>query len=148
MGHWGVRSDENDDAADALDAGFERVHGVVYEQLMDDRSPLAFEQVQQRLANPETLSAAVQTLHESFGDSLESWDETARLGFAGVVVRHAELGVPIPDAVRRQALAWLENEEIDWEEATLRGLRRRNEIALLERGARPTDPRSSPAGPL
>ena len=28
MGHWGVKSFENDDAADALDAGFDRVHGA------------------------------------------------------------------------------------------------------------------------
>ncbi len=42
MGHWGVKSYEHDDAADALDAGFDRVHGAQYEELMDDRNPLTF----------------------------------------------------------------------------------------------------------
>ena len=60
MGHWGVKSYENDDAADALDAGFDRVHGAVYDELMDDENPLTSEQVQKRLANPETLAAAVE----------------------------------------------------------------------------------------
>jgi len=46
MGYWGVKSYENDDADDALDAGFEEVHGGLYEELMDDRNPLSFEQVQ------------------------------------------------------------------------------------------------------
>ena len=48
MGHWGVKSYENDEAGDALDAGFDRVHGKQYEELMDDRNPLSFEQVQMR----------------------------------------------------------------------------------------------------
>ncbi len=63
----------------------------------------------------------------------ETWDETARLALVGIVVRHAELGVPSPEAWRVQAIAWLENEEIDWEEATARRLRRRKEIDLLNR---------------
>jgi hypothetical protein len=29
MGYWGVKSYENDEAADALDAGFDRVHGAL-----------------------------------------------------------------------------------------------------------------------
>ena len=29
MGHWGVKSYEHDEAADALDAGFDRVHGAI-----------------------------------------------------------------------------------------------------------------------
>ena len=40
MGHWGVKSYENDDTDDALDGGFEEVHGDLYEELMDDRNPL------------------------------------------------------------------------------------------------------------
>ena len=52
MDYWGVKSYENDDTGDALDAGFDRVHGELYEKLMDDRNPLSFEQVQERLANP------------------------------------------------------------------------------------------------
>src|SRR3954454_9743461 len=97
MGHWGVRSYENDDAADALDAGFDRVHGATYEALMDDRNPTPFEQVQRQLPGPGTLAAAVAVLVESVDRPFEEWDEVERLAFAGVVVRHAELGVPMPD---------------------------------------------------
>ena len=59
MGHWGVKSYENDDAADALDLGFQRVAGTAYDDLMDDRNPLTFDQVQRKLAGPETLAAAL-----------------------------------------------------------------------------------------
>ena len=69
------------------------------------------------------------------GQPLDAWDETARLAFAGVVVRHAELGVAIPDQWRTRALDWLEHEEIDWQEATLRRLRRAKETALLRNAA-------------
>lgn len=131
MGHWGVKSYENDDASDSLDAGFEGVHGDRYDELMDDRSPLTFEQVQQRLANAETLAAAVAALQETIGVPFEEWDEIERLAFAGVVVRHAELGVPVPADWRARALDWLEHEEIDWDEATVRKLRREKEIRLL-----------------
>jgi hypothetical protein len=131
MGHWGVKSYENDDAADALDAGFARVHGAAFEALMDDRNPLSFDQVQERLADAETLAAAVGVLHESFRRPIEEWDEVERLALVGVVVRHAELDVPIPAALRSRALDWLEHEEIDWEEAAARRLRLQKEIALL-----------------
>ena len=67
MGYWGVKSYENDDANDALDAAFELVHGDVYEELMDDRNPLSFEQVQKRLADGKTLAAAVSVLEELVG---------------------------------------------------------------------------------
>src|SRR3954453_22901189 len=97
MGQWGVKSYEGDDAADALDASFARVHGTLYGDLMDDRNPLSYEQVHQKLANPETLSAAVEALRDAFGPDLDSWDEDARLAFCGVLVHHAELGVPLPD---------------------------------------------------
>src|SRR5512135_2119067 len=97
MVHWGVKSYENDDAADALDAGFDRVHRALYEALMDDRNPTPFEQVQERLANAETLAASVEALREVVGRSLEECDEVERLAFGGVIVRHAERGVPIPD---------------------------------------------------
>src|SRR5271166_4448420 len=99
MGHWGVKSYENDEAADALDAGFDRVHGPLYEELMDDRNPLSFEQVQQRLADPRTLEASIAALQKSMALEMspEDWDEMARLALAGIVVRHAELGVSIPD---------------------------------------------------
>lgn len=134
MGYWGVKSYEGDDAAEALDAGFDRVHGQVYENLMDDRNPMTYEQVQQKLAGPETLAAAVAALMQSFGAVLDDWDDDGRLAFAGVVVRHAEWGVPIPDDWRLKALAWLDSEAIEWDEATLRRLRRQKEIAMLSRG--------------
>lgn len=140
MGHWGVRSYENDDAGDALDAGFDRVHGAVYDDLMDDRNPLGFDEVQKRLASPETLSAAIRWLTEEFGPDLETWDDGARLAFAGVVVRHAEFGVPIPEEWRARARSWLEGEAIEWDEATVRNLRRQKEIRLL--GGTPPSPRS------
>jgi hypothetical protein len=133
MGHWGVKSYENDDASDALDAGFERVHGAAYDDLMDDRSPLTFDQVQKKLTSAETLAAALDALGEVAGVPFEEWDDVERLAFAGVVVRHAEFGVPIPDDTRTRAIEWLEREEIDWDEATARRLCRQREIALLRR---------------
>src|SRR5271166_6273115 len=116
MGHWGVKSYENDEAADALDAGFDRVHGPLYEELMDDRNPLTFEQVQKKLANSQTLEAAITALRESMGAETEPdcWDELGRLALAGIVVRHAELGVSIAEPWLRLAIDWLEHEEIDW----------------------------------
>ncbi len=132
MGHWGVKSYENDDAGDALDAGFARAHGPAYEDLMDDANPLTPEQVQERLAGPETLAGSLGALAEELGTAAEAWEEEARLAYAGVVVRHAELGVPIPPEVRDRALAFLRDEPIDWEEATARRLRRDKEIRLLE----------------
>ena len=131
MGQWGVRSYENDEADFALDAGFDRVHGATYEELMEDGNPLTVAQVQERLANSQTLTAAVEAFHEEAGDAWEDWDDEERLGFAGVIVRHAELGVPISDEWRERAIAWLVGEEIEWEEATTRNLRRRREIELL-----------------
>jgi hypothetical protein len=135
MGHWGVKSFENDDAADALDAGFDRVHGATYEALMDDRNPLSPDQIHKKLASPETLAAAIAALVDAVGQPPNAWDETARLAFVGVVVRHAELGVAIPEKWRTQAFDWLENEEIEWHEATLRRLRRHKEAALLRNAA-------------
>ncbi len=133
MGHWGVKSYENDGAADAIDAGLERVHGDVYDDLMDDRNPLPFDQAQQKLASPETLAAAVEALTDEVGHDLavDDWDDEARLAFAGVVVRHAEFGVPVPDELLDRAVAWLEGEAIEWDEATVRRLRRQHEIGLL-----------------
>jgi hypothetical protein len=135
MGNWGVKSYENDEAADALDAAFDRVHGPLYEELMDDRNPLTFEQVQERLADSRTLDAAIQALQSSLDPPRpsETWDDLTSLALVGIVVRHAELGVSIPEPWRSRALHWLEHEEIEWEEATARRLRCRKEIALLER---------------
>ena len=131
MGHWGVKSYENDDAGDALDAGFARAHGPSYEDLMDDANPMTVEQVQGRLAGPETLRASLEALAEELGRPVEDWDEVGRLAYAGIVVRHAEVGVPIPADVRSLALGFLRDEPIDWEEATARRLRRDKEIRLL-----------------
>src|SRR5215468_8787244 len=132
-GHWGVKSYENDVAADALDAGFDRVHGEHYDELMDDRNPLTYEQVQQRLADARTLDASIAALWDAIGREVapDGWDEEARLALAGVAVRYAELKVPIPDEWRRRAIDWLEQEEIEWHEATARRLRRQKEIELL-----------------
>jgi hypothetical protein len=143
MGHWGIKSYENDGAADALDAGFDRVHGERYDELMDDRNPLTYEQVQQRLADPRTLAASIEALWEAVGREVapEDWDDEARLAMAGVLVRHAELKVPIPEEWRRRAIDWLDGEEIEWESATTRKLRRQKEVDLLRRAP------SAEAGP-
>jgi hypothetical protein len=135
MGHWGVKSYENDQASEALDAGFDRVHGGLYEELMDDRNPLTYEQVQQRLGDARTLGAAIEALRDVIGREVapEDWDDEAKLALAGVVVRHAELKVPIPEEWRRRAIDWLEREEIEWDRATARRLRRQKEIDLLRR---------------
>ena len=98
---------------------------------MDDHCPLTLEQVQQQLASPETLAAAVEALREEVTGPFEEWDEVERLAYVGVVVRHAEIGVPIPDEMRLRALQWLNAETIDWDEPTARKLRRQNEIRLL-----------------
>lgn len=136
MGHWGVKSYENDDAADAIDAGLEEVHGEAYDELMDDLNPLPFDDAQRKLADAATLAASVEALREALGAVVpfEEWDAAGRLAFAGVVVRHAEFGVPVPADWRARALDWLENEAIDWDdEATVRRLRREKEIALLRK---------------
>ena len=131
VGSWGVKSYENDDAGDALDAGFDRVHGDRYDDLMDDRNAMSFDDVQKTLASPETLTAAIDWLVEEFGPDVDSWDENAKLALAGVVVRHTEFGVPIPREWRDRAVEALEGEEIEWEEATIRRLRKQKEIVLL-----------------
>ncbi|APW61080.1 hypothetical protein BSF38_02584 [Paludisphaera borealis] len=132
-GCWGVKSYENDDAHDALDRGFERVHGDVYDDLMDDGNPLSFDQVQKQLASPETLAAAMDLFEEEAGSNRELWDDLDRLGYAGIVVRHVELGVAVADDLKATAAAFLEAEAIDWDEPTLRNLRREKEIAMLRR---------------
>jgi hypothetical protein len=140
MGYWGVKSYENDDADDALDAAFEEIHGCLYDELMDDRNPLSFDQVQQRLADGRTLTAAVAILEEMVGATLANdcpaWDEAARLALGGIVVRHAEFGVPIPNGLLEIALDCLEHEDLEWDEETKRRLRREREIALLRKSKR------------
>jgi hypothetical protein len=133
MDYWGVKSYENDGAADAIDAGMERIHGDAYDQLMDDGNPTSFDDAQKSLASPETLAAAVDALRASVGSEIpwDDWDETERLALAGVVVRHAEFGVPVPAEWLDRAVAWLEDETIEWDEATVRGLRRQKEIGIL-----------------
>jgi hypothetical protein len=131
MGYWGVKSYENDAAHDALDAAFDSVHGARYDELMDDANTMTFEQVQEKLASAETLSASLKALEQEFGSEKPSWDEAARLAFAGIVIRHAELQVAIDAGVLQQALEWLREETLDWDEPTLRRLRREQEIGLL-----------------
>ena len=131
MGGWGVKSYENDEADFALDAGFDRVHGAGYEDLMDDRNPMTVDQIQRKLADERTLAAAVESIRAEVGRPWEDWDEEERLGFAGVIVRHAELAVPIPAEWLDRALAWLRDESIEWDEETKRKLRRQKEIDLL-----------------
>jgi hypothetical protein len=135
MGHWGVKSYENDHANDALDVGFDRVHPELYDELMDDANPLTFEQVQEKLASPTTLEQAIASVVEAAGslEAIEAWDELDRLALVGVVVRHAEMRVPIPERWGRLAIEWLEHEEIDWDEATKRRLRIQKELDLLRR---------------
>ena len=133
MGHWGVKSYENDETGDALDACFDRVHGEVYDDLMDDRNPMTVEQIHKKLANPATLAAAVEWLKAEHGKDIATWDETAKIAYAGVVVLHAEMAVKIPDELRALATVWLDSEEIEWDETTLRKLRRDHEIAMLRR---------------
>ena len=136
MGCWGVKSYENDDAHEALDRGFERVHGDVYDDLMDDRNPMSLEDVQKKLANAATLAAALDLFEYEAGSNRADWDDLDRLGYAGIVVRHVELGVPVPNDVRTSAIGFLEAEEMDWDEdATARKLRREKELAMLRRSA-------------
>jgi hypothetical protein len=135
LGTWGVKSYENDDASDALDAAFDRVHGARYDDLMEDRNPMTFDQVQEELADPTTLAVALGCLVEEFGPDPDVWDEEEKLAMAGVVVRHAEFGVPVPEEWKARAIAALEGESIDWEEATIRDLRRRKEIAILRKSS-------------
>jgi len=132
-GCWGVKSFENDDAHDALDRGFEKVHGDAYNDLLDDSNPLTFEQVQQKLASPETLAAAMDLFELEAGSNRDLWDDFDRLGYAGIVVRHLELDVAVPDDIKATALAFLEAEDLDWDEPTKRNLRREKEIAMLKR---------------
>lgn len=134
MGYWGVKSHENDDAGNLLDAAFDRVHTTRYEQLMDDSNPLSFEQVQARLANLNTLAAALGILAEEHGPDSDLWPPEARLACAGVVVRHVELGV-LPDAdTLTRAIAFLQSESVDWDPPDLpaRERARTRELALLE----------------
>lgn len=133
MGHWGVKSYEIDEANDAIDAGFDRVHGAVYDDLMDDRNPLTYDQVIAKLANEKTLAAAIEALEVEFGADREQWDEVVRLAFAGIVVRHAELKVPIDPQTKALAISYLRDEAIEWEEATARKIRREKEIGLLQK---------------
>ena len=147
MGYWGVKSYENDDAGDALDAGFEQVHGEVYEELMDDSNPLSMDEVQKRLADDRTLVESIKALEEMMlaqvdGDP-EAWDDEGRLALAGVVVRHAEFGVAIPEPLRLRTIEWLEGEEMDWEEETKRRLRHDKEIGISAGKAR-SDVRRDP----
>lgn len=135
MGYWGLKSYENDDAHDALDGAFERVHGDLYDELTDDANPLTLDQVQERLANAQTLSAALDLFEDEAGSDRDQWDALDHLGYAGIVVRHAELGVAIPEDARALALGFLETEALEWDEPAQRQRIREKEIELLKRAS-------------
>ena len=105
---------------------------------MDDSNPLTFDQVQATLADSRTLLASIDSLRDSLALDLvpTNWDELARLALVGIVVRHAELGVPIPEPWGYHAIDWLEHEEIEWDETTARRLRRGKEIAIVRKALR------------
>jgi len=133
MGYWGIKSYENDLAHDALDAGFDRIHGARYEELMDDRNPLPYEKVHEQLASPETLSAALAALDELVeGPALEG-DGEALLAWVGVVLRHVECRVPVPAVTIERAIQILENEDLEWPRPTERKLRLDKELAAFRK---------------
>ena len=135
MDYWGVKSYENDDAGDALDAGFARVHGALRRahgrpQPSPFRASSSRDLRARKLWTRRSRLCGKRSLYE---DPPEEWDETARLALSGIVVRHAELGISVPPDWLNRAIDWLRNEDIEWEEATARRLRRQKEIELLRR---------------
>ncbi len=133
MGYWGIKSYENDLAHDALDAGFDRIHGARYEELMDDRNPMPYEKVHEQLASLETLSATLAALDELVeGPALEGDDE-ALLAWVGVVLRHVECRVPVPVVTIERAIQILENEDLEWPRPTERKLRLDKELAAFRK---------------
>ena len=105
---------------------------------MDDRNPLSFEQVQQKLADSRTLECVDRRLEEMLGIEGRPRAGTSSRGWRwpGSWCAMPSWASPIPEEWRRLAIDWLENEEIDWEEETIRQLRRRKEIELLKRAPR------------
>ena len=105
----------------------------LYEELMDDRNPLSFEQVQARLASPQTLEASIAALQESLAletrpkNGMRQRDSPWRASSSAT----PNSVLPIPAVWLNRAIDWLENEDLDWEEATARRLRRQKEIRLL-----------------
>ena len=141
MDYWGFRSYDNDDTADALDAAYEQVHGAVYDDLMDDRNPLTFEQVQEKLASESVLAAALAWLKEEYqAENLDEWDAEDRLAFIGMVVRMLECKVKVPTAEVQRALEWLQQESLEWDEPTQRRLRRDQEIRRLQQALSDAQP--------
>ena len=134
MGYWGVKSYENDLAHDALDAGFDRIHGERYEALMDDRNPLPYEKVHEQLASPVTLAASLEALNQLIEEQeLEESDGEAQLAWVGVVLRHAECRVEIGPEIIQKAIEILESEDLDWPRPTERKLRLEKEVAVLRK---------------
>lgn len=133
MGFWGTKSYDNDLASDALDAGFDSVHGDRYEDLMDDRNPVPFEKVQEQLASVETLKAALAALEELVAELDPEDEDDSALAYAGIVVRHVECKVTVPEALLLKAIESLDSEDIEWPQATERKLRKDKEIAMLKR---------------
>lgn len=133
MGYWGIKSYENDLAHDALDAGFDQVHGDRYEALMDDRNPMPYEKVHEELANPETLQKSLAALDEMLEHPALQGDEEERLAWVGVVLRHAECKVDVPRSILEEAVKVLESEDLEWPRPTERKLRLEKELALFRK---------------
>ena len=133
MGYWGVKSYENDLAHDALDAGFDQVHGDRYEELMDDRNPLPYEKVHEELANLETLAKSLAALDEMLEGPAMEGDEEEKLAWVGVVLRHLECKVAVPVEMLQQAIKLLEEEDMEWPRLTERKLRLEKELALFRK---------------
>lgn len=133
MGYWGVKSYENDLAHDALDAGFDQVHGDRYEELMDDRNPLPYEKVHEVLGNAETLAKSLAALDEMLEHPALEGDEEEKLAWVGVVLRHLECKVEVPAGMLQQAVKLLEEEDLEWPRPTERKLRLEKELALFRK---------------
>lgn len=133
MGFWGIKSYENDLAHDALDAGFDQVHGKRYEELMDDRNPVPYEKVHEELANLQTLEASLAALQELAAELPDDSEDDVKLAYVGVVVRHAECKLGGSEEHFAKAIELLEQEDLDWPRPTERRLRIEKELALLRK---------------
>ena len=87
MNYWGVKSYENDDAGDALDAGFDPVHGALVKNswmttIRFHSSKFKRDLQASRLWKRRSRLCGNRLL---WIDPPEEWDESARLALAGIV---------------------------------------------------------------